>query len=290
VSASPEPRLRRLLRADTRAVRGLLAPRAVQNVVLDHLVRAGSLGRVAGVLGWERGGALDGVLMVGALGATWVEIHGEDVPAAVARDARSLDVPPRQIAGPEAACRAFCDVYRRHTAGMVWDRRELVYVADGAARARAAAHARPRPPLHLRRARRADLAGVIERSAAQHREDLGEDRRSLDVEAFDRRHTDDIEQARWWLAEVRHEVVFQVHVGARSEQTVQIAGVYTPAASRGRGYATAAIEQLVDRLLQESPAVSLCCAEGNAVARRLYERVGFSVLAHNRSCLVRLER
>ena len=285
MTPSREQRLRSLAPRDAARLSALLAARAVQNVVLDHIVRNGALGRVPGLYGWDDARGLGGVLMVGALGASWIDARDPDIPAVLALDASRLSLPPRQLSGPEVAAAAFARAYRPHIAAIRWERREHVYVTDRARRAGRAHHAHPRPKLELRRARTRDVEGVIARSAIQHIHDLREDRRAQDPAGFDRRHREDVEQGRWWVAETERGITFQVHVGAQSAETIQIAGVFTSEAERGRGYATAALGDLVDRLLRDHAAVSLCCAEGNHAARRLYERVGFETRAFNNSFL-----
>ena len=81
-------------------------------------------------------------------------------------------------------------------------------------------------------------------------------------------------------------VVFQVHVGAENADAVQIGGVFTPEALRGKGHATRGLTELSRRLLERRPNVALFCDEDNAPARRVYERLGFSVAFHQRSWLL----
>jgi predicted GNAT family acetyltransferase len=84
----------------------------------------------------------------------------------------------------------------------------------------------------------------------------------------------------------RGRVAFQAHVGARNAHAVQVGGVFTPPELRGRGYATRGLVEISRRLLRAHPAVSLYTDEANRMARRIYERLGFSVRYHNRSWLL----
>jgi predicted GNAT family acetyltransferase len=84
-------------------------------------------------------------------------------------------------------------------------------------------------------------------------------------------------RAGWYLRmRVNGELRFQCHIAARTRHTTQLQGVWTPSALRGRGYATQALAAVCDRLLNDTPTVSLYVNDFNADAIRLYERLGFT--------------
>ena len=281
MSSAPEARVRALRAADTSAALELLAARPVQNVLLEHVVAAGALGRLQGFFGCEIEGALQGILMVGALGGASLEVRDPRAFAPLAEWAAGLATPPRHLSGPEDVTAPFFSVYAKHAVcDLLWERRERVYVVERGA-------VQPGEITAIRRASEAEIESIAEHSARQHLEDLKEDRRALDPGGFRARHLTEIREGHWWVAECSGRICFQVHVGPRSHAVVQLGGVFTPPDLRGRGCATRALRALVARLHADRPRVSLLCDESNHVACRLYERVGFRVVAHNHSYLLR---
>jgi hypothetical protein len=85
-----------------------------------------------------------------------------------------------------------------------------------------------------------------------------------------------IELGCWWVWIVEGELRFQCNIGARTPVTAQIQGVWTPAALRGRGYATLALAATARRLLETNPTVSLYVNDFNSEAIALYDRIGFT--------------
>ncbi len=84
-----------------------------------------------------------------------------------------------------------------------------------------------------------------------------------------------VERQLWWVGEDSGELCFFCNVGAYSRHTVQLQGIWTPPALRGRGLAAGALHALCDRLLQEFPSVSLYVNAFNRPAMALYDRLGF---------------
>jgi hypothetical protein len=71
-------------------------------------------------------------------------------------------------------------------------------------------------------------------------------------------------------------VVFKADIGAMWEGLAQVQGVWVHPGRRGQGLGTAAMAGVVDRILAAGAnAVSLYVNDYNAVARRVYEKVGF---------------
>ena len=78
-------------------------------------------------------------------------------------------------------------------------------------------------------------------------------------------------------ARIEHgEVVFKAEVGAVSDQVCQVQGVWVAPAHRGRGLGAPGMSAVVALARRDhTPVVSLYVNDFNAVARRVYERVGF---------------
>lgn len=274
--------LRPLTQADTVGTLELLRARPVCNVFLEYVVSLGLLGRVPGIVGWIVERRVEGVLMIGPLGGSVLEVRDPDAYPALAECASRSPIRPRHVVASEDVSLPFYDAYRRFAPPLIWTRREPVYLLD--APGLAASGVDTDAPIE--RAGESDLDAVVEHSALQHREDLKDDRYALDPAGFRDRHLRDICDGRWWVTREGRRIVFQVHVGAENAQVVQVGGVMTAPDARNRGHALRGMAALAARLLHRRPAIGLFCDEGNAAARRVYEHVGFEVVHHNRSFLL----
>lgn len=273
--------IRELASGDTEQVLALLRPRPLANVFLEHVVRAGALGRFPGFLGYESGGRIRGVLMIGPHGGTALEVADDAAFAPLAQAAREAPVAPRHIVGAEMVTEPFFAAYAPPSGALRWSRREPVYVVDRAGLAKP-----PQGAGSLERVGEAQAEELVANSARQHLEDLGDDRFGADPEGFRRRHLSDVREGRWWVAREGRRITFQVHVGPENEHAVQIGGVYVPPDLRGQGRAKRGVSAIAARLLERRPSVLLFCGEDNAPARRVYEHVGFGVRFHYRSYLL----
>jgi len=94
-----------------------------------------------------------------------------------------------------------------------------------------------------------------------------------------------IEQRLWWVGESLGRLVFFCNIGPWCEQTTQLQGIWSPPEMRGKGLATAALAAICDRLLEDSPTLSLYVNDFNAPAIALYERVGFETASEYRTML-----
>lgn len=284
MSRSSEVRVRALGGADSAAALELLRQRPVHNVLLEHLVRAGALSRLPGFFGCELEGALEAVLMVGALGGSSLEVRRAEAFEPLAEWVGRLAFRPRHLTGSEDVTVPFWNEYKRFAGSLLWERRERVYVLS---RERFARTASPEfAPSAPREAREPDLDVLVHNSAQQHREDLKEDRFAMDPSGFRSRHRSEMREGHWRVVEEGGEIRFQVHVGPFNASVIQLGGVFTPPEARAQGHATRGLRALVERLLREHPAVSLFCDDANHVACRLYERVGFECRFYNRSYLL----
>lgn len=283
MSKSSDARVRALAGADATAALQLLRERPVHNVLLEHLVREGALSRLPGFFGCEIGGALEAVLMIGALGGSSLEVRRAEAFEPLADWVSRLAFRPRHLTGAEDVTVPFWKEYGRFAGPLLWERRERVYVLTRERFARSEADtALP----GLRAAAEYDLDVLVRNSAQQHREDLKEDRFAMDPAGFRSRHRSEIREGHWWVVDERGEIRFQVHVGPFNGAVIQLGGVFTPSDARRGGHATRGLRALVARLLREHPAVSLFCDDANGVACRLYERVGFERRFYNRSYLL----
>lgn len=256
----------------------LLRERPIHNVFLEHAVRSGALGAAPACFGVGGSSALDAICLIGPLGSTALEARDPRLLAPLAEAARAGFRRPRHLVGPEDVTVPFFAAYAPHAPPVRWERREPVYVL------------RRTPPgadeHQISPARENELAQIVANSAAQHREDLDDDRFALDPSGFRQRHWWEIREQRWWVLRRADRIVFQVHVGPENADVVQIGGVFTPVEERNRGIATRGVAAIAARLLRRKPAVSLFCGEANAPARRAYERVGFEVAFFYRSWLL----
>jgi uncharacterized protein len=126
----------------------------------------------------------------------------------------------------------------------------------------------------VRNARSGDLRAVATGSAEMIRLELGYDPRasSPDFSAGVRQM---IERNLWWIGTANGEPCFFCNVGPWCDKTLQLQGIWTPPPMRGRGFATASLAAICDRLLEMSPTLSLYVNDFNERAIALYRRVGF---------------
>jgi uncharacterized protein len=132
----------------------------------------------------------------------------------------------------------------------------------------------PAEPADARRAHPDEAPLVAEHSAQMILGELGYDPRETHA-GFVTGVRRAIERGWWWVWIVDGELRFQCNIGARTSATVQIQGVWTPPALRGRGYARRGLAAISASLLGENPTVSLYVNDFNHDAIALYERIGF---------------
>ena len=84
-----------------------------------------------------------------------------------------------------------------------------------------------------------------------------------------------IDRGLWWVGERDGQLCFYCNAGPRSSQTLQLQGIWTPPALRGKGLAAASLYGVCDELLGGSPSLSLYVNGFNEPALRLYDRLGF---------------
>lgn len=225
----------------------------------------------------RRGGEIAGFMHLG--GATGSVLPAGEGPgvadALAARVAGRLALlPPRfQVVGGRAAVEAV--VARLRPDGLEPRRhRPHTYMALG----RGGLAPFERLP-GLRPARPADYALVHASGADLRAEELGDDPRESDPDGYARRVEDECRGGYTWLWIEDGELRFRASLGALTADAAQIAGVYTPPAQRGRGYARRGTAELCARQLERVGAACLFVADANAPAIAVYRRLGFRPLA-----------
>jgi hypothetical protein len=74
-------------------------------------------------------------------------------------------------------------------------------------------------------------------------------------------------------------MAFKADIGALTEATCQLQGVWVRPDLRGRGLGTAALAGVVQHALRLSPSVSLYVNDFNTAARRMYAKLGMRQIA-----------
>lgn len=175
----------------------------------------------------------------------------------------------RMIVGARETVRAFWTLVRGWQARprLVRDRQPVMMVD----RKRLRAYERS---VAVRHARIEESAAVADGSAQMIRQELDYDPRRGSP-GFSAGVAQMIERKLWWVGIADKQICFICNIGPWCGQTVQLQGIWTPPALRGRGLATAALGAICDRLLEVSPSVSLYVNDFNEKAIALYRRLGF---------------
>ncbi len=127
----------------------------------------------------------------------------------------------------------------------------------------------------LRPTRPEDRALVHDSGADLRAEEMGDDPRHSDPTGYARRVEEECGGGYTWLWIEGGELRFRASLSALSADAVQIAGVYTPPAQRGRGYARRGLAELCARQFARVSAACLFVGDDNAPARAVYRRLGF---------------
>lgn len=132
------------------------------------------------------------------------------------------------------------------------------------------------------------LEPVFLASAQMHREETLEDPLETNPDSFRRhvRHRIDSGRTFAWFNAVR-QLMFKADISARGSAGVQLSGVFTPDAFRGRGVATRALFDICRELFEcGTTRIALYVNAENAAALRVYEKVGFEFHADFRTVFV----
>lgn len=131
----------------------------------------------------------------------------------------------------------------------------------------------------LRPARPADYALVHDSGADLRAEELGDDPRASDPQGYARRVEEECRAGYTYLWVEDGSLRFRASLGALTADAVQVAGVYTPPAQRGRGHARRGLAELCARQFARVGTACLFVADTNAPALAVYRRLGFRALA-----------
>lgn len=140
--------------------------------------------------------------------------------------------------------------------------------------------------VRVRRAEASDLALVAQNSARMIANELRYDPRERD-QAFTANVRRMIERGLWWVGERRRELCFFCHEGPANQKTLQLQGIWTPPALRGRGLASASLFAITQALLERVPSISLYVNSDNDRGLRLYSRLGFKQVGEFSTILLR---
>lgn len=184
---------------------------------------------------------------------------------------RLADLPARfQVTGPYEAVAAFLETFPGGGPAPRLRRRQI-YMAL----APDALPEIPRLP-ELRPARAEDYSLVYESGALLRAEELLEDPRDVDPEAYARRTVEDCRDGHTYVWRDGRGLVFRASVSALTADAAQVSGVWTAPAWRNQGVARRGLAELCARLLRRSREVCLFVNDGNAPAIALYRRLGFT--------------
>ncbi|HEX3604526.1 MAG TPA: GNAT family N-acetyltransferase [Candidatus Dormibacteraeota bacterium] len=256
--------VRRLSSRDAGAVLDLLDGDQVANAFLRSELRLGAL---TGGAWWgvERRGLITAALLAGPLVIPCVP-DGED--AQLLAEVLDRHSPPRMMVGPREQVHALHRGRRLAPEPReVRDPQPLMAVGRG----RVAAAGSP----EVRRAELADLDLLVVAAAAMHREEMGIDPLAIDPAGWRARMAVLIDRGWSWVWMEGDRVLFKAELSAWTAEVVQVQGVYTAPAERGRGVATRGLAAVCEALHTEVPTCSLYVNHFNLPALRVYTRLGF---------------
>lgn len=275
----PHPRIgplvvERLGPADLPEVFGWLDRDPVLNVYLAALVLRDALAAPRDEY-WavRRDGEIAALLHIGGHSGAVLPLGDDQTAVRLLADQarqRLPFLPPRfQVIGPRATARTVVQHLGR--AGLTPRlERDQVYMAlaPGAL-----------PPFErlpeLAPAQPAHFDLVHESGARLRLEELEEDPRASDPDAYRRRVEEECRDGHTWLWRDADGLCFRASVSAITADAAQVSGVFTPPARRGRGLARRGLSELCLRLLERCRAVCLFVNSHNLPALALYRRLGF---------------
>jgi ribosomal protein S18 acetylase RimI-like enzyme len=199
---------------------------------------------------------------------------GDDLPAVrlLADQARQRlpFLPARfQVIGPRAAALATIQHLARSGLRSRLERSQVYMALEPAAL----------PPFErlpeLTPAQPSDFDLVHESGARLRLEELEEDPRAADPDAYRRRVDEECRDGHTWLWRDEEGLCFRASVSAITGDAAQVSGVFTPVGRRGGGLARRGLSELCLRLLERCRAVCLFVNRHNRPALALYHRLGF---------------
>lgn len=140
---------------------------------------------------------------------------------------------------------------------------------------------------HVRQVRPDELDQYLVAAIAMFTEEIGVDPRCGDEgRGYRRRVANLIRSGRAWARFERGQVVYKAEVGAMSQRTGQIQGVWVHPQWRGQGLGTTGTTALANAVLASGRMASLYVNSYNSVARRAYAKIGFKQVATYATVLV----
>jgi predicted GNAT family acetyltransferase len=268
-----QTRARVLLSSDLAALRSLVHADRVVNCVLDaRLQLIGDLDphRLGGHV-WAIDDPATGSLRAAVFhGGNLIPVGTDTVALEAiaeqfARTARGCS----SIVGTADAVNAMWPVLAR-----CWGPARVVRPRQPLLVATTAGHVAPDP--EVRPVRREELRGYLPAAVAMFTEELGVSPIGHDAGASYRKRVAELINSGRTFARfgARGEVEFKAEIGALSDGTAQIQGVWVPPRLRGRGIGTAAMAAVLHHALRLAPTASLYVNDFNTPARRMYERLG----------------
>ena len=254
----------------------------VLHVYLAALLLRDALGRPQDIyLGARRDGRLAGIVFLGGRSGAVLPV-GEDAQAMrrlAAETRERLPFLPRrfQVIGERAAVDPFVAAFARAGFAPRLDRPQIYMAVE------AGSFGEAEPVPALRPATGDDRAVVFESGAALRAEELEEDPRAADPEAYARRVDEECRDGQTYLWLDGRGLCFRASVSARTADAAQIAGVYVPPERRGHGLARRGMAELCRRMFERSRTACLFVNDVNAPAIAAYRRLGFAPRAAWRS-------
>jgi len=274
VLRTTSPTLRTLERRDRDAVLALCATDPVANVMLaERVQRVGSEPvRLGGeIWGWFSGGDLCAACWSGA-NLVPVNATSPEALDAFADQARRRPGRYSSVFGPAEGVLGIWSRLERQG----WRARQVRPCQP--LFATSSRSALPPDP-QVRRARLDEIATVLPASVAMFTEEVGYSPLRGDGGASYRRRVSElIADRRTFIRRAdggAGHVVFKADLGALSDLTAQVHGVWIDPRHRGQGLAAPAMAAVVAQALDVAPVVSLYVNDFNAPALATYRRVGF---------------
>ncbi len=263
-------RLERVSPANEGATLAYLSRSPYTNVFISHIVlQEPQFTPKSKVLVAADGGGVRGVTYYGRQLAIAADDAALPAFAERAKELRG----ERMIIGPRSTVSALWKLVRDwHAPPRLVRERQLVMMLDRS-------HLLPYDPsVEVRHARASESKIVTDATSQMIQQELEYDP-GRDAMNFAANVRQMIARDLWWVGSAEKRLCFFCNIGPWCNHTAQLQGIWTPPDLRGRGYATAALAAICDRLLETVPTLSLFVNDFNHDAVALYRRVGFEHVA-----------
>jgi GNAT superfamily N-acetyltransferase len=109
-------------------------------------------------------------------------------------------------------------------------------------------------------------------------EETGVDGLALDAAGFRARCARRIERGRTWVWVDNHKFILKLDVITATREVAYLESLWVHPEERGKGYGSRFLNQVSERLLENSASVCLLAQETNTMAHLLYEKAGYRVI------------